>query len=229
MFAFVDPTVTTIDRTAAVTRTCGSTYVTANEHDMTDQDDHNLVKRLQRGDEAAFTALIDQHHAALRRTARSYVSTSASADEVVQDTWVAVLDGLRAFEGRSSIATWIFRILINRARTRGVREARTVPVSAMPGDTEVSFDDIDPVAPVTASPDTPNQLLLRKELAGELETAMLELPERQRTVVMLRDALGWSTQDVCSALRVNETYQRVLLHRGRARLRASLTHHRAAG
>ena len=195
---------------------------------MTDRDDDNLVKRLQRGDAAAFTALIGQHHAALRRTARSFVSTSASAEEVVQDTWVAVLAGLRSFEGRSSIKTWIFRILINRARTRGTREARTVPVSAMPGDAGASFDDIDPAVSDTASPDTPNQLLLRKELAGELEAAMLDLPERQRAVVMLRDALGWSTEDVCSALRVNETYQRVLLHRARARLRASLTHHRAA-
>lgn len=186
---------------------------------MADRDDQNLVKRLQRGDEAAFATLIDQHHAALRRKALGFVSTSASAEEVVQDTWVAVLDGLRSFEGRSSIKTWIFQILINRARTKGVREARTVPVSALARD-----DETEP-----AAPDTPNQLLLRKELAGELEAAMLDLPERWRTVVMLRDALGWSPEDVCSALRVNERYQRVLLHRARSRLRASLTHHRAAG
>jgi RNA polymerase sigma-70 factor (ECF subfamily) len=191
---------------------------------MADRDDHNLVKRLQRGDEAAFTTLIDRHHAALRRTARGFVSTSASAEDVVQDTWVAVLDGLRSFEGRSSIKTWIFRILINQAKTKGAREARTVPVSAIPDDADVSLDELD-----VPAGDTPNQLLLRKELAGELEAAMLDLPERQRTVVMLRDALGWSPEDVCSALRVNEAYQRVLLHRARSRLRASLTHHRAAG
>ncbi len=185
---------------------------------MADRDDLDLVARLQRGDEAAFATLIDQHHAALRRKALGFVSTSASAEEVVQDTWVAVLDGLRSFEGRSSIKTWIFQILINRARTRGAREARTVPASA------IDHDDPDP-----AAPDTPNQLLLRKELAGELEAAMLDLPERQRTVVMLRDALGWSPEDVCSALRVNEPYQRVLLHRARSRLRATLVHHRAAG
>jgi RNA polymerase sigma-70 factor (ECF subfamily) len=186
---------------------------------ITDRDDQELVARLQRGDEAAFAALIDQHDAALRRKARGFVSTSASADEVVQDTWVAVLDGLGSFEGRSSIKTWIFQILINRARTRGAREARTVPASAM-----AQHDDRHP-----AAPDTPNQLLLRKELAGELAAAMLDLPERQRTVVMLRDALGWSPEDVCSALRVNEPYQRVLLHRARSRLRTSLEHHRAAG
>jgi RNA polymerase sigma-70 factor (ECF subfamily) len=188
--------------------------------------DANLVKRLQRGDAAAFAALIDQHHAALRRTARGFVSTSASADEVVQDTWVAVLDGLGSFEGRSSIKTWIYRILINRARTRGAREARTVPVSAVAADPDDALDDIDPMAPVAS--DTPTELLLRKELAGELEAAMLDLPELQRTVVLLRDALGWTPEDVCSVLHLNETYQRVLLHRARARLRVSLTHHRAA-
>jgi RNA polymerase sigma-70 factor (ECF subfamily) len=185
--------------------------------------DANLVKRLRRGDAAAFAALIDQHHAALRRTARGFVSTSASADEVVQDTWVAVLDGLDSFEGRSSIKTWIYRILINRARTRGAREARTVPVSAVAADPDGALVDIDPVAC-----DTPTELLLRKELAGELEAAMLDLPELQRTVVLLRDALEWTPEDVCSVLRLNETYQRVLLHRARVRLRASLTHHRAA-
>ena len=186
---------------------------------MTDRDDQDLVARLQRGDEAAFTSLIDQHHAALRRKALAFVSTRASAEDVVQDTWVAVLDGLRSFEGRSSIKTWIFQILINRARTKGAREARTVPVSAIPRN-----DEADP-----AAPDTPTQLLLRKELAGELAAAMLDLPERQRAVVMLRDALGWSTEDVCSVLRVKEANQRVLLHRARCRLRATLDHHRAAG
>jgi len=96
------------------------------ERDMADPDDQKLVERLQQGDEAAFATLFGKHDAALRRTALGFVSTPASAEEVVQDTWVAVLDGLRSFEGRSSIKTWIFGILINRARTRGVREARTI-------------------------------------------------------------------------------------------------------
>jgi RNA polymerase sigma-70 factor (ECF subfamily) len=193
---------------------------------MTDRDDKALVERLQQGDEAAFAALFDRHHDALRRTARGLVSTAASAEEVVQDTWVAVLDGLRSFEGRSSIKTWIFRILINRARTKSVREARIVPVSAVPG----AGEEAEPSAgPERCHPETPNQLLLRKELAGELEAAMLGLPERQRAVIVLRDALGWSPEDVCSALRLNETNQRVLLHRARSRLRVSLHHHRAAG
>jgi RNA polymerase sigma-70 factor (ECF subfamily) len=193
---------------------------------MADREDPCLVERLQRGDEAAFTLLIDQHHAALRRTARGFVSTNASAEEVVQDTWVAVLDGLPSFQGRSSIKTWIFRILINRARTKGVREARTVPVSAM-ARLDERPDERGHAEPATG--ETPNQLLLRKELAGELEAAMLDLPERQRTIVMLRDALGWSPEAVSSALCVKQAYQRVLLHRARSRLRASLWHHRAAG
>jgi RNA polymerase sigma-70 factor (ECF subfamily) len=187
---------------------------------MSDADDHNFVERLQQGDEAAFAALIDQHHAALRRAARGFVSTHASADEVVQDTWLAVLAGLHTFERRSSIKTWIFRILINRARTTGAREARLVPVSEIENPDAPDARDVH---------ETPTDALLRKELAGELEAAMADLPERQRRVVVLRDALGWSPEDVCSELRVNETNQRVLLHRARARLRASLEHHRAAG
>jgi len=198
---------------------------------MDRRDDNELVTRLQRGDQEAFITLVEQHHAALRRTALTFVSTAASADEVVQDTWVAVLDGLQSFCGRSSIKTWIYRILINRARTRGVREARSVPVSAM----LAVRDDARGSEPDAALPErldesnAPNQILLRKELAAELSSAMLDLPERLRTVVMLRDALGWSPEDVCNALAVNETNQRVLLHRARSRLRASLEHYRAAG
>ena len=195
---------------------------------MARRDDSELVTRLQRRDEAAFTALVMQHHAALRRTALAFVSTTASAEEVVQDTWLAVLDGLSTFEGRSQIKTWIFQILINRARTKGSREARSMPVSAMldraPGQRE------DPPEPAwQGESSTPTQLLLQKELAVALDAAMRDLPERWRTVVMLRDALGWSPEDVCSALAVNETNQRVLLHRARGRLRASLEDYRAAG
>ena len=184
--------------------------------------DQELVARLLRGDEAAFTTLFARHHAALRRTARAFVSTDASADEVVQDTWLAVLGGLASFEGRSSIKTWIFQILINRARTQAVREARTVPVATLP--------DEEADAPTArCDVETPGRLLLRTELAGELAAAILGLPARQRTVVMLRDALGWTSRDVRDALAVNEVNQRVLLHRARVRLRASLLHHRATG
>jgi len=188
------------------------------------RNDQELVARLLRGEAAAFATLFDRHHAALHRTARAFVSTDASAEEVVQDTWLAVLGGLPSFEGRSSIKTWIFQILINRAKTKGAREARTVPVPKMPG-----HDEGDPTAlPERFEAETPKHLLLRKELADELAAAILGLPARQRTVVMLRDALGWPPQDVRDALAVNEANQRVLLHRARVRLRASLLHHRAA-
>jgi RNA polymerase sigma-70 factor (ECF subfamily) len=153
-----------------------------------------------------------------------FVSTLASAEEVVQDTWLAVLHGLHAFERRSSIKTWIFGILINRAKTRGIREARTVPVSAMSAADEAACAR----QPARAA-ETPRQRLLRKELAGALEAAILGLPERQRTIVVLRDALGWSPEDVRHLLDVNEPNQRVLLHRARTRLRARLEQFRASG
>ena len=178
-----------------------------------DRNDRELVARLQDCDQTAFAALVDRHAAALRRTALSFVSTRASPDAIVQDTWLPALAGLPSFEGRSSIKTWIFRILINRAKTRGVREARTVP---LPQEDET----------VTAQPDdTPRHLLLRKELAGVLADAIRDLPERQRAVVVLRDALGWSGDEVCDVLGVTGGNQRILLHRARARLRAILTDH----
>lgn len=181
---------------------------------MNHRDDRELVARLQDSDAAAFAALVDRHAAALHRTARAFVSTAASADELVQDTWLAVLTGLPGFEGRSSIKTWIFQILINRARTRGVREARTIPVA-----------EPDPGLSTARPDDTPRNLLLRKELAGELADAIRDLPERQRVVVVLRDALGWSSGEVCDFLGVTEGNQRILLHRARSRLRAILAHH----
>jgi RNA polymerase sigma-70 factor (ECF subfamily) len=181
---------------------------------MPDAED-DLISRLQRGDAAAFAALFDEHHAALRRTALAFVSTQASADEVVQDTWLAVVHGVRAFERRSSLKTWIYGILINRARTAGVREARMVALAACddePGRVE-----------------TPSQRLLRKELAGALEAAIAGLPERQRALFVLRDALEWTPEDVRHLLAVTEPNQRVLLHRARCRLRARLDPYRAAG
>lgn len=202
------------------------------------RDDRQLVARLRQGDEATFTTLIDLHHGALRRLARTFVASDAAAEEVVQDTWVAVLDGLATFEERSSLKTWIFRILVNRAKTKGMHEARTVPISALGSEDEETAEVA--VAPSrftdrgmwSAPPErwdaeTPAKLLLRKELVGELERAIEQLPERQRRVVVLRDALGWSSEEVCNVLELNETNQRVLLHRARSRLRALLEHYQA--
>lgn len=184
---------------------------------MCDRDDRELVARLQDCDEAAFATLIDRHAAALRRTALAFVSNPASADEVVQDTWLAVVTGLPAFQGRSSIKTWIFQILINRARSRGAREARTVPVPEL--------DDVDDAA----EHDTPKHRVLRKELAATLEAALRDLPDRQRAVVVLRDALGWSGDEVCDLLALSEINQRVLLHRARLRLRGNLAQYTGRG
>lgn len=170
----------------------------------------DLVSRLQRGEAAAFAALVGDLDGALRRTARTLVSTPACADEVVQDTWLAVLHGVRSFQGRSSLRTWIFGILINRARSAGVREARMVP--------------LDDTSREPARDATPNQRLLDKELGAALEAAIAGLPERQRAIVVLRDALGWSSEDVQHLLAVNELNQRVILHRARSRLRARLDH-----
>ncbi len=198
-------------------------------------DDSDLVAKLRRGDEAAFTTLVDRYSAALRRLARSFVSTDAAADEVVQDTWVAVLDGLDTFQERSLVKTWIFRILVNRAKTKGVRDARMVPGldteesdSAEAAVDPARFDDRGMWSnPPRWESETPAKVLLRKELVGELERAIGQLPERQRSVVVLRDALGWSAEEVCDLLELDEGNQRVLLHRARSRLRSILEEYRS--
>jgi len=202
---------------------------------MSERDERKLVARLCEGDEAAFTELIERYHGPMRRLARTFVPSDALAEEVVQETWVAVLDGIRGFEGRSSVKTWIFRILVNRARTRGGREARTIPASALGRDDEAAEAAVDPArfdgrGMWTAPPerwdaDTPEKLALRQETMSALEQAIRELPERQRQVVVLRDALGWTAAEVCNVLELEETNQRVLLHRARSRLRAALEAH----
>ena len=196
-----------------------------------------LLARLRSGDADAFDILVGRYHAPLKRLARAFVSTDASAEEVVQDTWVAVLDGLDSFEERSSLGTWITRILVNRSKTKGVREARMTPFSAM-GDGE--HDDsaesvVDPArfddrGKWSAPPDrweeeTPEQLVGNQQAMALLDAELRQLPERQCVVVVLRDTLGWTAEDVCNALEINETNQRVLLHRARSRLRARLEQH----
>lgn len=201
---------------------------------MAPSDDHALVTALRNGDEATFAALVTRYHASLRRVARTFVSSDASADEVVQDTWAAVLHGIGEFEGRASFKTWLFRILVNRAKTRGVREARIVPESSLASDDDAGTDGptVDPARFTSkghwASPPqrweamTPESLLLRDELVVQLQTAIAQLPARLASIVVMRDALGWSSEEVCNILEIAETHQRVLLHRARARLRAML-------
>ncbi len=197
-------------------------------------DDTTLLARLREGDASAFEALVTRHHRRLLRLARAFVGSDASAEDVVQDTWVAVLDGLDAFEGRASLVTWISRILVNRAKTKGVREARSTPFSAL-GDPESDGPPLDSARftergrwaspPERWTDDTPEKLVGNQQAMAILEDELQRLPEQQRTVVLLRDTLGWDAEEVCNVLELAETHQRVLLHRARTRLRARLEAH----
>ena len=190
-----------------------------------DQDpDAELLGSLRAGDEQAFVTLVRQHHDAMVRLACGYVPSVAVAEEVVQDTWLGVLRGIGGFEGRSSVRTWLFRILVNRARTTGARERRSVAV----GDPEPAVDPsrFDDTGHWAASPERwieeADSRLDAAKLAGRLRSAIDELPDRQREVVTLRDIEGLSSDEVCSVLEISEGNQRVLLHRGRSRLRQAL-------
>jgi RNA polymerase sigma-70 factor (ECF subfamily) len=199
--------------------------------DAAPADDAAWVARLRAGDEAAFVALVSRHHRALLQLALAYAGTRAAAEEVVQDTWVAVLDGLANFEERSSLRTWIARILVNRAKTRAVRDGRTVPFSSLDltdAEDGCAFDARGFwSAPPTPWDHAPEALLLRKESREMLERELALLPAAQRAVVTLRDVDGWTSEEVCNVLDLSETNQRVLLHRGRSRMRAALERHKA--
>ena len=196
-----------------------------------------LLEALRRGDEAAFARLVSEHHASLRRVAGLYVANAAIADEVVQDTWLGVIRGIWAFEGRSSLKTWIFRILVNRARTRAARESRRAAVDTLAMDSGAEAVPVSPPhslltddGPVpgrwnqpAADPGlSPERSLLTKELRERLGSVIDALPSNLRIVLWLRDVEGWSSQEVCNALAIQETNQRVLLHRARSRVRAAL-------
>jgi RNA polymerase sigma-70 factor (ECF subfamily) len=196
-----------------------------------DQDtDAALLAALRAGDERAFVTLVRRHHAAMLHLASSFVPNVAVAEEVVQDTWVGVLRGIDGFEGRSSFRTWLFRILVNRARTAGARERRTIAVgdTGAVGDTEaaVAASRFDSGGSWASPPehwieDAEDRLEAGK-LAGFLRTAIDDLPDRQRQVVTLRDLEGLSSEEVCGVLEISESNQRVLLHRGRSRLRQAV-------
>jgi RNA polymerase sigma-70 factor (ECF subfamily) len=199
-------------------------------------DDLTMIEALRRGDEGVFARLVDQYHASLRRVARLYISDRAVADEVVQDTWLGVIRGIWAFERRSSLKTWIFRILINRAKTRAAREGRSLPFPRFDAAVEVEaavapdrFLPVDhPIEPgrwTHPPPDlgaSPERWVLAQEARQHLESAIAALPEHQRLVLILRDVEGCSTEEVCNALGFQETNSRVLLHRARAKVRAAL-------
>ncbi len=195
--------------------------------------DRELVERILAGDEAAFTQLVRQLHGPLTRLARYHLASQAVAEEVVQETWLAVLDGLPGFEGRASLKSWIFRILSNRAKTRGTRERRSVPLSALGRqDEESSEAELDSSrftergrwarTPARWEEDDPEQLILSSETLAAIKTCIDALPRRQRAVIQLRDVEGLTSQEVCNVLELSETNQRVLLHRARTKVRATL-------
>jgi RNA polymerase sigma-70 factor (ECF subfamily) len=192
------------------------------------EDNAALLDRLRAGDEAAFDELVARHDGALRRVARTYVRTDAAAADVVQETWLGVIRGLASFEGRSSLRTWIFRILVNRARTRALREARDLPFSSLGSDDEPSVepsafgrDGRWASAPprLDAEPETN---LLSGELRAHLREVVDGLPPTQRAVITLRDLVGLDADEVCDVLELTEGNQRVLLHRARSRVRTAL-------
>ena len=199
-------------------------------------DEAGLLARIRAGEGAAFTTLVERHHGSLVRLAALFVSTGASAEEVAQETWLAALDGIRSFEGRSSIKTWLFRIVVNRSKTRAVREARSLPFSAVGGE-ELDDEERSPVEgrfnakgmwadpPREWEVETPEELLSHGETAGALAAALAELPPKYRAIITLRDVEELPSEEVCNILEISETNQRVLLHRARARLRQALERH----
>jgi RNA polymerase sigma-70 factor (ECF subfamily) len=205
--------------------------------------DRRLVEALRAGDEAAFMSVVDELGPSMLRLALQFTPSRAVAEEVVQETWLAVLDGIGRFEGRSSLKTWILRILVNRAKTRGTRERRTVPFAALAAaEAEGDFAAVEPqrfnpeggraphhwAAPLPRWETLPEGAAESRETLDVARTAIDQLPEMQRTVILLRDVEGWDGPQVSNALEISETNQRVLLHRARSKVRAALERHLAA-
>jgi len=206
-------------------------------------DERALIAALRRGDEPAFVALVDSYGPSLLRLSRTFVRDRAVAEEVVQETWLAVLDGIDRFEGRSSLKTWIFQILRNRARTRAVRESRSAPFSALAGDDDDDEAAVDAdrfrgeghrwVGHWAAAPADwsrlPEQRLLGREALERVREAIVMLPPRQAEIIVLRDVEGWEPAEVCAALGITDGNQRILLHRARSKVRAALERYLAEG
>lgn len=184
-------------------------------------DERDLVVRLQAGDEAAFAEFVRAYQTRLLRLAESVVSSRPVAEEVVQDTWLAVVRGVDRFEGRSSLKTWLFHILLNRARSTAGREARTTPLAD--GDVGEQFDAAGAwLTPPVPWADRADDRLVAEQLIGRVRDLLPTLPAGQREVVILRDIEGLTPADVCELLGISDGNQRVMLHRGRAQLRRRL-------
>jgi RNA polymerase sigma-70 factor, ECF subfamily len=199
--------------------------------------DAALLQRLRAGDEAAFEALVARHYATMLAVAQTYVKGRAVAEEVVQEAWLGVINGLDRFEGRSSLKTWILSILVNQAKTRGTRESRSVPFTALAGEGDEPAVDPDRFrGPDDAYPGHWRALpgdwarsaaaaVEDRETLRIVMAAIAELPPAQQTVIRMRDVEGYSSDEVRAALDVSEANQRVLLHRARSRVRAALERH----
>jgi RNA polymerase sigma-70 factor (ECF subfamily) len=207
------------------------------ESRIAEEDETRLVARLRDGDEAAFAELVDRYHTGMVRLATVYVRDEAAAEDVAQEAWIGVLRGIDRFEARSSLKTWIFHILINRAKTRATREQRSIPFSALWDADTAPFEPA--VEPERFRPPgaqwaggwvsfpqswgaAPEERLLSGEAREQIQACIDTLPPSQREVVVLRDVQGWSAEEVCAALQVSEANQRVLLHRGRSKVRRAL-------
>lgn len=206
---------------------------------MARTDDDDLLAALRAGDEEAFRHLVSSHHAAMVRVATSYVASVAVAEEVVQETWMGVLRGLERFEGRSSLKTWIFSVLVNQARSRGEREHRSIPMSFFGSSGEGTEPSVDPDrfrgpgdpfagywrAPPEQFSSLPEDHVTSAETLALIDETIRTLPGGQQQVVTLRDVEGWSAEEVCVSLSISEGNQRVLLCRARAQLRTVLETH----
>lgn len=200
-------------------------------------DDTTVVAGLRAGDEAMFLALVRRYQPLMLRVARGYVHDTRAAEDVAQETWLAVLEGIHRFEARASLKTWIFRILVKRAITRAMKDRRQVPFSALAGEDDESGPTVDPdrflpadhprwaghwaAAPANWNA-LPHDRLVARETMDVVRDAIEHLPERQRTVISLRDIGGFSSEEVCAALDLSEGNQRVLLHRARAKVREAI-------
>ena len=204
----------------------------------TTTDEGQILAALRRGDESTFLSLVEKYHSTMMRIAVSYVRDPAIGEEIVQDAWLGVLNGIHRFEGRSSLKTWIFSILTNLARTRRYRDSRSIPFSELSLFDEEEDDPVieperflppdhphwpdhwaDPPKPWMIPPE---EQLLNQEVMANIRNAINDLPASQQAVITLRDIEGWSSEEVCNILDLSETNQRVLLHRARSKVRRAL-------